>query len=228
MSFEIIGMLGQVVRLRGSNFRMVPNPTHDHWRKNIGRKASWKITRLMEVFQNHLQKLIISEQLGAEHQAVLISKQWGKISKLDCTNEANLSIECREAIHDSIEDVTSYLLNSKQTDVLSVLVSHISSVVDVLDNPNSPLNTIALTNANKEETLFTYYFDNIRPAVVRSSDSMRNVLDNNSVEREQRSTIWVSLMFRMLCWLLIHDFDKADVRVVPSDLKGSRMPVFIG
>jgi len=228
VSFEIIGMLGQVVRLRGSNFRMVPNPTHDHWRKNIGRKASWKITRLMEVFQNHLQKLIISEQLGAEHQAVLISKQWGKISKLDCTNEANLSIECREAIHDSIEDVTSYLLNSKQTDVLSVLVSHISSVVDVLDNPNSPLNTIALTNANKEETLFTYYFDNIRPAVVRSSDSMRNVLDNNSVEREQRSTIWVSLMFRMLCWLLIHDFDKADVRVVPSDLKGSRMPVFIG
>lgn len=218
-------MLGQVVRLRGSNFRMVPNPTHDHWRKNIGRKASWKITKLMQVFQTHLRKLINSERLGPEHQVVIISIQWEKISKLDCTNETNLSLECREAIHDAIEDITSYLLSSKQTDVLSVLVSHISNVVNVLDNPNSPLNTIALTNANKEETLFTYYFDKIRPAVVKIPDTNENVLPNNT---EQRSTIWVSLIFRMLCWLLIHDFDKADVRVVPSDLKGSRMPVFIG
>ena len=220
-------MLGQVVRLRGSSFRMVPNPTYDHWRKNIGRKASWKITRLMEVFQRHLQELIISENLNPEHQAVLISKSWGQISKLDCSNESNLSIECREAIHDAIDNITVYLLNSKQADVLSVLVSHISNVVDVLDNPNSPLNTIALTNANKEETLFAFYFENIRPAVVTSSDTNRKVA-KNSVEGAQRSAIWISLMFRMLCWLLIHDFDKADVRVAPSDLKGSRMSVFIG
>jgi len=219
-------MLGQVVRLRGSNFRMVPNPTHDHWRKNIGRKASWKITKLMGVFQAQLVKLINSDQLGPEHQTVVISKQWEKISKLDCTDEANLSTECRESIHDAIEEVTTYLLKLKQREVLSVLVSHISHVVDVLDDPNSPLNTIALTNVNKEKTLFTYYFDKIRPIVVKSSDNI--FTSNSTIEEERRSTIWISLIFRMLCWLLIHDFDKVDVRVVPSDLKGSRMPVFIG
>ena len=45
--------------------------------------------------------------------------------------------------------------------------------------------------------------------------------------KEQRNTIWISLIFRMLCWLLLHDFDKADSKIVPSDLKGSRMPIFI-
>lgn len=45
--------------------------------------------------------------------------------------------------------------------------------------------------------------------------------------KEQRNTIWISLIFRMLCWLLLHDFDKADAKIVPSDLQGSRMPIFI-
>lgn len=48
----------------------------------------------------------------------------------------------------------------------------------------------------------------------------------DSKEKEVRNTIWISLVFRMLCWLLLHDFDKADVKIVPSELKGSRMPIF--
>ena len=46
-------------------------------------------------------------------------------------------------------------------------------------------------------------------------------------DKELRNTIWISLIFRMFCWLLLHDFDKADAKIVPSDLKGSRMPIFI-
>jgi hypothetical protein len=47
-------------------------------------------------------------------------------------------------------------------------------------------------------------------------------------EKDERGSIWMTLVWRGLCWMLLHDFDKVDKKVVPSDLKGSRMPVFIG
>jgi hypothetical protein len=224
VSFEIIGMLAKVFRIRGSNFRMIPNPTNDHWLKKIGPKASWKITRLMEVFQDKLSELIQAEGFGPDNPITSIASQWNTISKLECTDEGNLSIQVREAIHDALDERTEYLLAQNQIDVLSVLVSHISKVIEILDDPNSPLNTIVL--ANKEEALLSHYFYEIRPAVIGNLDSNKKPLTRD--EKDQRNTIWISLIFRMLCWLLLHDFDKADTKIVSSDLKGSRMPVYIG
>ncbi|POR33384.1 Uncharacterized protein TPAR_06416 [Tolypocladium paradoxum] len=39
--------------------------------------------------------------------------------------------------------------------------------------------------------------------------------------------IWCTLVFRMICWLMLHDFNKKDVQVSKSELLGSRMPVYI-
>lgn len=217
-------MLGQVIRLRGSSFRMIPNPTNDAWQKQVGTKASWKISRLMEVFQVKLQELSDAEGFGPTHEITRIQNQWTIISNLDCSDEANLSIQCREALHDAIDERTVYLLQLKQAEVLNVLVAHITKVIEVLDDPSSPLNTIVL--ANKEDSLLSHYFNEIRPSVIGNLDSNKKLLTNKA--KEIRNTIWISLVFRMLCWLLIHDFDKADIKIVPSDLRGSRMPIFIG
>lgn len=227
MAFEIIGMLGKVFRIRGSNFRMLPNPTSDSWLKKIGAKASWKITKLMEIFQTKLQELIENEGINSlekGNKITDIAMQWRRIAELNCTDEANLSLEVREAIHDAIDDITTYLLTLSQLEVLSVLVAHVTKVVDVLEDPISPLNTIVL--ANKEDALLSYYFYEIRPFVIGNLDNNKKPLSKS--EKEQRNTIWIALIFRMLCWLLLHDFDKSDVKIVPSDLKGSRMPVYIG
>lgn len=224
VSFEIIGMLGQVIRIRGSSFRMIPNPTSDYWLKNIGKKASWKMTRLMEVFQDKLKELADAEGFGPAHEITTIRNHWVNISRLDCQDETNLSIQCREAIHDALDSRTEFLLKLKQAEVLSVLVAHVAKVIDILDDPVSPLNTIVL--ANKEEALLSHYFYEIRPAVIGILDSNKKPLSN--IEKEQRNTIWISLIFRMLCWLLIHDFDKSDIKIVPSELNKSRMPIFIG
>lgn len=43
----------------------------------------------------------------------------------------------------------------------------------------------------------------------------------------QASNIWCTLVFRMLCWLLLHDFHKKDVQISKSELLGSRLPVYI-
>ncbi|TAQ87940.1 hypothetical protein B7494_g3749 [Chlorociboria aeruginascens] len=223
LSFEIIGMLGKVLRLRGSNFRMIPNPTSDHWLKKTGQKASWKITRLMEVFQEKLAELAESEGFAPGHEVSNILDEWIAIRDLKYGDESNFKIEVREAIHDALDGRTTYLLHLKQLEVLSVLVAHVTEVIGVLDDPNSPLNSIVL--ANKEESLLSYYFYHIRPAVIGNLG-----LDNRPLsreEKEKRNMIWISLIFRMLCWLLLHDFDRADVMIVPSDLLGSRMPVYM-
>jgi hypothetical protein len=123
-----------------------------------------------------------------------------------------------------LDEMDGYLLGLKQVDTLSVVVAHLSKVIGILDHPNSPLNTIVLVN--KEEALLSHYFYEVRPAVIGKLDS--NKKPPTKEEKGQRNTIWISLIFRMLCWLLLHDFDKADVNIVPSYLKGSRMPVFIG
>jgi hypothetical protein len=42
-----------------------------------------------------------------------------------------------------------------------------------------------------------------------------------------RNTVWCALVFRMICWLILHDFDKKDVQLSKSELMGSRLSVFI-
>lgn len=39
--------------------------------------------------------------------------------------------------------------------------------------------------------------------------------------------VWCTLMLRMFCWLLLHDFHKKDVQIPKSELYGSRLPVYI-
>jgi hypothetical protein len=145
------------------------------------------------------------------------------ISDLGCVDEKDLCIETRETIHDALDKIDSYLLGLPQAIILSVVVAHLQIVLEVLSNPDSPLNTIVL--ANKEELLLDHYFYKVRPAVIGNLDAKGKPLTKD--DKEQRNTIWISLVFRMLCWLLLHDFDGADVKIVPSDLKGSRMPIFI-
>jgi len=59
-----------------------------------------------------------------------------------------------EAIHDTLDARTEYILSLKQHTVLSVHVAHLTKVMEVLEDPNSPLNTIVL--AKKENALLSY------------------------------------------------------------------------
>lgn len=226
VSFEIIGMLSVVYRVRKSSFRFLPNPTADYWLKNIGKKASWKTATLMAVFQKKLKELIVSEEYLENHHVSRIYNEWhGLDPERNCLDEANLSVDTRELIHNALDRQTEYLLTLKQALVLGVVVAHITKVLEVLDVATSELNTIVL--ANKEDALLRFYFQDIRLAVIERPTGADKKQQSKS-EREQRNVIWISLMFRMLCWLMLHEFDKSDIKVVPSDLKGSRMPVYIG
>ncbi|TGO33846.1 hypothetical protein BHYA_0225g00290 [Botrytis hyacinthi] len=231
VSFEIIGMLGKVTRIRGSNFRMIPNPTQDPWLKKAGSKPAWKVSKLMTIFQEKLEDLYRKES-DVDKPSKLdlfdkIMKRWQDIQSLrpgEEIDEYNLTIEEREMIHDAIDEQTKYLLHElRQKDVLQVVVAHLNEVTKILEDHNSSLNSIV--SVQKEEPFLSIYFEKILPAVAERDIDEKEL---SSSEREQRNIIWISLMFRMLCWLLLHDWNKDDKCGVPPDLKGSRMPVFIG
>lgn len=42
-----------------------------------------------------------------------------------------------------------------------------------------------------------------------------------------RNSIWCALVFRMLCWLLLHNFDRKDVQISKSEYLGGRRPVYV-
>lgn len=52
-------------------------------------------------------------------------------------------------------------------------------------------------------------------------------LDLTTLLESEASAIWCTLILRMLCWLLLHDFDKKDVQIAKSELRGSRLPVYV-
>lgn len=89
----------------------------------------------------------------------------------------------------------------------------------------------------KHRLLIHLYFHSIRNRVIKSALNHLDSLSNNNTstmateEKLQRqqdiSDIWLTLIFRMLCWLLLHDFHQKDIQISKSDTYQSRMPVFI-
>ncbi|KAK2677761.1 hypothetical protein RAB80_006501 [Fusarium oxysporum f. sp. vasinfectum] len=61
-----------------------------------------------------------------------------------------------------------------------------------------------------------------------ASEQPRPRLEAALYEQEvSHDDVWCTLIFRMICWLMLHDFNKLDVQLSKSELLGSRMPVYI-
>ncbi|OLN87236.1 hypothetical protein CCHL11_03549 [Colletotrichum chlorophyti] len=46
-------------------------------------------------------------------------------------------------------------------------------------------------------------------------------------QEQQINNVWCTLVFRMICWLLLHDFHEKDIQIDKSEVYGSRLPVYI-
>jgi hypothetical protein len=134
-------------------------------------------------------------------------------------NIERLSLGHREMIHDALEGCTEYIRTFPEDMIKEIISAHLGKVMEILDNPAGPLgyNRRGIRKDRKEWHWMSLYFWEIRPVVI-----------NGTTKRKQRNTLWVTLMFRMLCWFLLHDFDPRDVKIVQSTLKGSRIPIYIG
>jgi hypothetical protein len=230
VTFEIIGMLAKPLRIRGSNFRMIPNPTADKWLGYVsnenptGSVIDW--TDAMEAFKTNLVEFVamtsedsiedgIEDSLGP--QARVILKELDYIIpflKKPC------DIDMREALHNGLDRTVDYLGDHTQVtlfDIMGVVASHVTAVINSSETIQSSI------NVSKDPTseFIQSYFKEIQPKIKADYIPLRDIAES------KRNAIWITLMFRMICWFLLHDFNKNDVNVMPSDMMGSRMPVFI-
>ncbi|KAK0744561.1 hypothetical protein B0T21DRAFT_429137 [Apiosordaria backusii] len=53
------------------------------------------------------------------------------------------------------------------------------------------------------------------------------LMDKTTSLDSDATDIWCTLVLRMLCWLLLHDFNKKDIQIPKSELRGNRLPVYI-
>lgn len=205
-------MLAETFRIRGSMLKMLPNPTHEKW-PGYGSKISWKDA--MVEFRTCLarQDSVFAEQVDAV--IPVISNQWSRMRPYWEVDD----IDLREKIHDSLDKINDHLRDSnnfKTADITDVAESHLASIMNEYD----AIEEIASQDSSEVTVkLVNFYFEKIR--VMVESDGI------DLIAKHKRNAIWLALMFRMICWFLLHDFDKYDVNIVSSELKGSRVPVYI-
>ncbi|KAI8274286.1 modin [Colletotrichum sp. SAR 10_98] len=78
----------------------------------------------------------------------------------------------------------------------------------------------------RQHTLMRLYFDVVRPKVV--TEVRKTMSPDREMQVASRAEdIWCTLVFRSICWLMLHDFHPMDVQIPKNDLYGSEVPVFI-
>jgi hypothetical protein len=207
-------MLAETYRIRGSNLKMLPNPTADKWPG-----PAFAINWLGEMKEFHvwLQKLTSSKEVGRHPLLDLISREWEKMSQYWEKHD----IDMREKTHDALDSVNDVFRDRESfsgADIKSVFASHLTTVLNLSDE------IVSAVNDGGDGKLVKYYFEHVFPEV--KADTLKQ--KHSDEEKSKRGVIWLGLLFRMICWFSLHDFDKNDVNMMPADMKGSRMPVYIG
>ncbi|KAI1802534.1 hypothetical protein F4811DRAFT_529060 [Daldinia bambusicola] len=144
-----------------------------------------------------------------------------------------------------------------ETLVLDVASSHVASLVtDLRRRPSWFVDLFPLRRADdgvNEYTYITFLFQHSRRAAVESHGDLNDLysLPIGEIEVEAppatdavtrgtselptrwrsdarlRDATWCLLVFRMLCWLQLHDFHRDDIMIPRSATYGSRMPVYV-
>ena len=213
-------MLAEPFRLRHSNLKMLPNPTADKW---YGDMSVIRWTDEMRRYQEGLEDIIANTKQTASHPLICaISDQWAKLTQVWVEN---IDLDMRERIHDALDVTAAHLRDTQNflsVEVMSVVTSHISVTLAATDELQFTIHAPCADEKEDKGKLMKYYFDKILPSVASNGGNL------SGDAKDKRTIIWLGLMFRMICWFLLHDFDKNDINRMDSALKGSRMPIFIG
>lgn len=240
MTFELMGMLGRNLHVRQTSFRMLPNPTIYRWDSE-----AFDLQRLLTNFKGHLQ-------LSHTVQSQQIDEIRNRIEAIEREYEtapAGRSYKLLDALHDAIDTVDDYLTRRLPADdIKDVIRRHIQEVLDKLNDGVTFEELNKAKPLEKEAFLMDIYFGEIRGSLIhpappqyhpqqqqQPSNPQEQQPEQLLIRRattglsiwEKTDNIWCALVFRMLCWLMLHDFHKKDVQIPKSELLGSRLPVYI-
>lgn len=240
-------MLGKTLHIRDSAFRMLPNPIPYHWDKNF-----FNIKGLATEYQKRisdsdadLPQVPQIEKLRDDADTVVRALQADKKSMTP-----GYSIPLLNTLHDVLDGCDEFLREGDRNLVRMVVREHFQEVLKMI-NDNSGADgdgdaeravhfddlTAASPKERQEVFMDLYFFkvlNQVRERAVMSYRARRVRFplpdngDDATISLEpQASAIWCTLVLRMVCWLLLHDFDQQDVQIPKSELLGSRLPVYI-
>ncbi|KAF5027123.1 hypothetical protein F66182_749, partial [Fusarium sp. NRRL 66182] len=275
--FEILGMIGEVLHVKDTVFRVIPNPVCFYWEP-----ATFSLSTLLYEFITSLKSLRANDEIeGSEQVTRILDWADGNETRLPALRSSSTLDMMSEDVKGSrlvrelnhlragIEVCDDYFRGTKHSMIQKVLRVHIQEVLsllnsqsderstrdsrrndDTMDGGDIPMTINDLDSAppgDKEGLLIDLYVGTIRRNVVRivrEQDSIskqrrarRASIDGRGTDAApKKPTIitelaineaWLTLMFRMLCWLQLHDFHKMDIQLSKSEAYASRIPVYI-
>ncbi|RGP61505.1 hypothetical protein FLONG3_10511 [Fusarium longipes] len=248
VTFELMGMIGQVFHIKDLCFRYIPNPSHCPWSTR-----GFSLPKLLISYQNYLQedKDMAHGQLFKHLMTLLAPKTEIQLQR---DNPPNYGWLAQDALHSVLDRLDETLKNSTiEGDCRTPLVQDIigSHFQEVLSQINGQVSTASdgqtfprLDGDDKENVLMKAYFQQILPAVqisssatffnLKTSDSEFNIVKGGNAQTAEYAAyllaskeLWCTLVLRMICWLMLHDFHSDDVQIPKGDLYGSDMRVYI-
>ncbi|KAH7218871.1 hypothetical protein DER44DRAFT_739035 [Fusarium oxysporum] len=212
VAFELMGMLGQTMHVINRPFTYIPNPTMHIWNRRL---CSFR--KLLEEFFSWKTSLdgLMGDTLssGLSHIFHLVEMIEVELSKKH--PKEPYTPEQLDSLHKAISRTDDILTQGEDRRllVLDVLRQHLHALAHKRDF------AILFKGAveEKERRFMGVYFDIILPKASASEDNTNPT----------RVLVWCALVFRMICWFLLHNIAEGDVQLPKGDLLGSRIPAYI-
>jgi hypothetical protein len=133
-----------------------------------------------------------------------------------------------DSLHWAVERVDEMLHDMINTPGFhEVITLHFEAVLDCQRELNSEM-AGATRDYPKEKILINFHFNNIHPVAAKVSAEQASGEAVLALPiSEERSAIWLGLMFRMWSWLFLHDFNPEDKMIERSEYMNKRLPVYI-
>ncbi|KAF5564927.1 modin [Fusarium napiforme] len=246
VTFELIGMIGQVFHIKDLCFRYIPNPCYCVWSTK-----GFSPPNLLAAYQRYLHDdpEMANGQLSLHVNTVFATKtgiRSGDDTPQSYTWQAQDALHSvLEQLEDSLKDYTGPKRRNQRASLGQEIVgAHFEELLSQMNNALST-STFPLANAsNKEDSLMKAHFQQILPAVLRSASMTFFNLKNADFEFQvakgeaaqtaeyaaylrAAKEVWCTFVLRMICWLMLHDFHRDDVQIQKGSLFGSDLPVYI-
>lgn len=246
-------MMGKTLHIRNSAFRMLPNPTPFQWNKDAFDVYQLVMEFGKNITDSHLDLLRVPQVSRlAEDTDTLVQALAQDVG----TMTPGYSMPLLNTLHDVLDGCDSFITGSDRDLVQPVIREHFQEVLRLINEEGRIANRgersvrrraehiselTAASPEERQEVFMDLYFGKVYGKVKEravASYKRRKLAgqcaqpapaqDTQPPDPESdASAIWCTFVLRMMCWLLLHDFDKRDIQVPKSELLGSRIPVYI-
>ncbi|KAJ4149159.1 hypothetical protein NW754_000599 [Fusarium falciforme] len=255
--FEILGMVGKTLHVEDTVFLSCFSESSSKREAPERQQAVADILDWADSHDSHFTKLrassstlvSISEDISGVNLVNELNHLRTGIQLCDKFFQPATFSLVRKVLRIHIQEILSTLNEKDKT-----TNAKDSAKKDGEDDEEGPITIDDIDSAfinEKEPLLIQMYFETVRQNVTRILTEQDDKSKKRQARRARRGSvnsgkageagikppepisevqvneIWCTLVFRMLCWLQLHEFHKMDIQVSKSDAYASRIPVYI-